>query len=421
VAQDTENQLADRFREIRRAWDLRPGETETQAQNSALMPLHTWLRTGTEDLEVPLVAAQVLMVDPEMPAVHKRRALAHVFDQVSTAWKSAGFQEQDVLILRGMLLAAWPHELKTGGFALVPLLDSAWQAISGRASREKFIQEWRQQLLSPTSTAAAGSSGIERKDEAQQTIRQLLHINVADTGPITQTLKKLTVVQQFATVAQNTATALEAHHGALNALANQLNLANASLIRLDGGLSVLFNHVNTLGQGTGSQAMLLWWGQARYSHNLRIPYRRISDAMERLWWMTWDCAELAQQLEVEPAASFLVETLFQVDRTVDAHKRPLVTWVAEFIEALRRIRAQGSSVDALAPGQRLSEFAEDDLLGLPVTWARLEAAKDRPSPGALEEHLRTQVGLDPQALIDRGDWAEWVFREALLDQKLGDE
>jgi hypothetical protein len=422
VATETAKQLGDRFRNIRQAWDLRADETEVQAQNKALVPLRDWLLKGVTSAEIPLRAAQVLMADPERPGIHKRPAVNAVLTQVSDAWESAGLKERDVQILRGMLLATWPQGQQGGGFALAPLLDSAWMAITSRTIKDKALQDWRRQLLATTAQPLPVSKTKKKPAEESNLSQELTSFEFPD---LTKAIKVVETAgaPYSEKLATQTARAFSSFVESIEALTAHLNTTvTTSIAELDIGVSNLSSQISeatTQPKSQTEQLNLLWWGQARYSHYLQTPYRHFSDVTERLWWMAWDCSELAQSLQVEPAASFLVETLYQVDRTIDTQKRPLAAWVAELTGTLRRIREQGQHAPVLAMGKHLEKFAQEDPLGLPVTWARLEAARAKPSQDAIEDQLRVQVGLDPQVLLDRGDWAAWVFREALLDRRLG--
>jgi hypothetical protein len=162
------------------------------------------------------------------------------------------------------------------------------------------------------------------------------------------------------------------------------------------------------------QQDILWWGQARYSHALRMPYRRIKDPDLRLWWMAWELAGFAkldeQGTEIEPSASFLVEILRQSGEDVD-EQRPLHEWIQRLMDAVRSPKM----VPAVSPP--LAKLAAKDATGLPVTWARLQAAK--PGSPANTADATEAVALDLSLTIDRGQWAAWLFREALLDIAIG--
>jgi hypothetical protein len=177
------------------------------------------------------------------------------------------------------------------------------------------------------------------------------------------------------------------------------------------------NALNNLAGQSPSTLDLLWWGQSRYSQAARRPYRRIKDATERLWWMAWEASELALGLPADPAASFLVETLYQLEGTaVEKQERPLKDWLGELISMLRSL----PQTDTLIMSETLEELATEDALGLPVTWARLEAMNPKGKDSDFGERAREALALDVDAQLSRGDWAAWLFREALLDRYLHD-
>ncbi|WP_309896696.1 GTPase-associated system all-helical protein GASH [Archangium sp.] len=418
MATNDSEQLAERFREFCQEWDLSSGVAEIQAQNTALVPLHAWLLTGMNTPEVVIRAVQVLMADPERPATRKRPALKQVFKQVSQAWGNAGLNEQDVHILRGMLLAAWPRERTDGAARLVSLLDSAWIAIESRLTKEKrLIEDWRRQQLAYTEVASSHQPQ-KTPSSADSFVEELQPIDVGDIEQTLGTMERLHE-DYTDTLAKYSANLFRAHQDTLIRVTTHLDRTNLLLKQFGSTLANIPTLVSgTLRKSIASQIDLLWWGQARYSSIKRRSYRRISDATERLWWMTWESSDLAMPLAVEPATAFLIETLYQLDNRSDAPKRPLKEWLAEFIGSLRQIHEHGQHVSAITMSKRLETLAREDALGLPVTWARLQAANPKPFEGSLEERIRTDISVDPDTLLDLGDWAAWVFREALLDRHL---
>jgi len=419
VATDTAKQLTEQFRTIRQDWDLRANESTTQTHNKALAPLHAWLRNGVDDPEVVIRAVQVLMADPERPGIHKRPAVNHIFKQISDVWENAGLEEQDVHILRGMVLATWPYD-SMDDFRLVSHLDSAWMAIHGRLSKEKHFQEWRRQL-----TEIANEWRADTQHGRSTQIAPVESFSGIQISP----LPKKTVIRnrgyhnEEEAVVINTEEALEQLHKTTSALVQQQAASHQAIQQLATNASklpVLLNGTLDALDALTPQLDLLWWGQSRYSSTTRLPYRRIPDTTQRMWWMAWECSELATNLGVEPSASFLVETLYQLDAKTDDPKRPLKDWVTEFIDAIRRIHENDQHANAVALSSRLEKLAKEDPLGLPVTWARIVAIERKPFAGSVEEHLRDQIGLDPETQIDRGDWLAWMFRESLLDRHLQD-
>nr|WP_253895059.1 GTPase-associated system all-helical protein GASH [Corallococcus exercitus] len=198
-----------------------------------------------------------------------------------------------------------------------------------------------------------------------------------------------------------------------------LTKQTTALATLDNRTRPLFKAIHGT-EGLLNQLNLIWWGQARYSPGTRKPYRRIKDSAERLWWMAWEASELAIGLSIEPAVSFFVEVLQQVDGELHI-QRPLKEWIGELIHTLRQIQRSEQSAKSIAVGNRLKALATEDSLGLPITWARLEAALEQRVGPDFETRAHEKIALDMDTRIDRGEWAAWLFREALLDRYLREE
>lgn len=150
------------------------------------------------------------------------------------------------------------------------------------------------------------------------------------------------------------------------------------------------------------QTDLLWWGQARYCHLLRTPYRRLSDPDQILLAAAAEVTARAAALPSEPTAAFLVTTLAELG--LDSQEtHPLRTWLTRLQRALRDhplLRPR------LAPA--LAQEISRDALGLPALWACV--APERPSADA----AATEVALPLDAPLDRGQWASWLLRELLV-------
>ena len=418
VATDTTKHLLERFRAIRQAWDLQQGEAETLAQNRALLPLHEWLRRGVDLPEVVVRAVQVLMADSERPAIHKRPAINEVIQAISDVWASAGLKPQDTLILRGMILAAWPEDLAAGGFEFAPLLDSAWMALKSKTNKEMWTETWRQRLATGIQPNVA-EKPLETSANATQASRNEVG-EVPDLNKIISDIDNVEGVisgQWGNPHGVRMGRVLRAHHSTLGVLVNQANAFRDVLDETRTDLSNLSDQVSETLSSPAPQIHLLWWGQAKYSHLTRRPYRRITDPIERVWWMAWECSELALGLEVEPVESFLVETLHQFDTGKEDRKRPLWEWVSELVSVLRSLHGKDPYRQAMVMSTRLKTLSSKDPLGLPITWARLEASGATTPEGTLEERFREQVALDPEAPIAQSDWAAWIFREAMLDRR----
>ncbi|HVG60997.1 MAG TPA: GTPase-associated system all-helical protein GASH, partial [Hyalangium sp.] len=211
--------------------------------------------------------------------------------------------------------------------------------------------------------------------------------------------------------ANNYSTTVEALINDIQALAKHLSSINKTALR-ETKQSLRTSSLN-------QEQELLWWGQARYSTILGKPYRRIEDAAERLWWMAVEASALATDVDVEPAASFLMETLLQIDDDINT-KRPLRDWLTELFKTLRRLHAgkQYADSDAMKLTNTLKQILEKDPLGLPVSWVHLQAIDSTLQEADFAERAKESLGLDLDIPIDRGEWAAWVFRESLLDWRL---
>ena len=158
-----------------------------------------------------------------------------------------------------------------------------------------------------------------------------------------------------------------------------------------------------------AQENLLWWGQARYSRALRKPYRRFQRPEDVAFWAPFEAATICHKanVDVEPASAYVVEVLHVLGQNVD-EKRTLSDWMGMLQATLRDA---GSKAPTL--GERLSKLASEDALALPVTWARLQVGANKGLEGAEDA-----IALPLDATLDRGQWADWIFRESLLDLHL---
>ncbi len=411
VAKDSEKNPAARLNQIQKEWGLsdKVDESTAKAQAQALVPLQKWLATGAKSPNVVIRSVQVLLADPEIPGVDQRTALNEVSTQLSETWAKVGQGQEGVLGLQAMLLAAWPHESRQGNFALAPLLDSAWSAVKGRDRCRSRLDAWRRSLLH-------SQTGGSNKPQAARAAAPKVSVQangpaIAAVGTAMTHLRSHAGARFYEAVGSQLATVLEAHNSDIQSLFDFVNVLPEPI---NNALSELKSQISSeliFQQALRTETEFLWWGQARYSQALRIPYRRIKNPDERLWWMAWESSQLARHLDAEPAASFLVETLDQVGDDI-TEKRSLKDWIQALISTLRNAKN-------LHVGNPLAELASEDPLGLPVTWARLEVADSEFEEAALEEKAREKTGLSLDVELDRGDWAAWVFRECLLDRHLG--
>lgn len=408
VAKDSEKTPAQRLNQIRKEWGLEADEPTAKAQTQALEPLQKWLLTGVKSPEVVIRAVQVLLADPEIPGVDQRPAIDEVSQQVSEIWANSGQGPQGVLGLQAMVLAAWPYEQGQGWFVLTPMLDSAWAVMEGRSRQRRLIKEWRGSLVRPAASTAPARLNIEIAGSQQNSVGPA-QLSAAKTLPQIEHLRAGTAQNwdYYSDFGKQLVAVLDAHAADLKVLSTVVESQPAKLLSawktsLETGLAGAL-------KSSRSELELVWWGQARYSRELAKPYRRIKSPDERLWWMAFECARLAIGLDVEPAASFFVETLCQAGDDI-TEKRPLKQWIRELVFVLRDVKFN--------PSKRLAALASNDSLGLPVTWAWLESAKSEHQNETLEERAHVETGLSLGVEIDRGEWASWVFREVLLDWHL---
>jgi hypothetical protein len=414
---DSDKTPAMRLNAIRREWGLSAvDEATAQAQSKALEPLAKWLREGGDSPEVIIRSMQLLLADPELSGVDKRPAVETVIHQVSNLWANAGVESQGMFGLQAMLLAAWPYDLTSGGFALAPLFDSAWEVMHGRTRQRAQINAWRQ--LRPLQTENGDSTSHVQLNPPDVAIGSP-KLQFAESDPDLRFLVKHKDSNiYFSQFSDQLISLLSSYRQGLitvdawaDSIRTGVSTALADLANQTG------NALNNLAGQSPSTLDLLWWGQSRYSQAARRPYRRIKDATERLWWMAWEASELALGLPADPAASFLVETLYQLEGTaVEKQERPLKDWLGELISMLRSL----PQTDTLIMSETLEELATEDALGLPVTWARLEAMNPKGKDSDFGERAREALALDVDAQLSRGDWAAWLFREALLDRYLHD-
>ncbi|KFA93007.1 GTPase-associated system all-helical protein GASH [Archangium violaceum] len=413
---DSEKTPTMRLNAIRREWGLSSvDEATAQAQGKALEPLAKWLREGEDSPEVVVRAVQLLLADPELSGVDKHPAVETVIRQVSDLWANAGVEAQGMFGLQAMLLAAWPYDLNSGGFALAPLFDSAWDVMQGRTRQRAQLNAWRQLLLVQTDD---GDSTDDVQLDVPDVAIGAPAIHWPENDPNLQHLAKYK--EQNAFFSHVGAQIIDLFKINRQGFVAVVTWANSIRTEISKALANLTHQTETALNNASSRSPstldLMWWGQSRYSQAARRPYRRIENTTERLWWMAWEASEFALNLPSEPAASFLVETLYQLEGNVNEPKRPLKDWLGELILMLRGT----APTDALIMSETLKELATEDALGLPVTWARLEAMNPKGKDSDIGERAREALALDVDAPISRGDWAAWIFREALLDRHLHD-
>lgn len=393
----------DRLRRIWEAWGLEPGAAEAESQQKALALAESWLGQGTSDPEVAIRAVQLLLLDPERPDCHKRRCWDPLKKALRDTWHNVGTSASHVQFGQALVLASWSNAIPTPLRRIASLLDGPWDdVLRGREIHKNEICEWRQSNRAYTSTKQASQPS---QGSTTKPLSRFGEPDLANATSSVQHIENNQNVAQFAPVGPHVVQALRTLASAtiqisanLNKLSHEASSALATTSTNNKQLvkSLLSAYEDTL--------TLLWWGQARYSTTLQIPFRRFDKAHDVLWWAAWEAAELSQELDIEPAAAFLVEMLHALGHDVTV-KRPLGEWMRDLHATLQHAAKAAPSVAA-----RLHDIAEADAIGLPVTWLRIRAAKHESI-----EDAANAVGLDLGAPIDRGQWASWIFRESLLD------
>jgi GTPase-associated system helical domain len=393
---------AKRLNEIWREWGLEHGQEVKKAQKSALEELTAVL--GGDDAWVAVRVVQALLANTEIPGVGNRPLFLSLWQAVEEAWDGAGSGRNDVLQLQAMLLAAWPEEDERAG-KLATLLGSPWEVTTGREGQRRGIERWRQRV----------AQSQRREADAREQPGDVIHNKTWQ--------KNIASLSRAAEVIQSTHAQAQQHtrdgygHAQFAALMPQVleQLGPTFAKTLPELLQALGSSVQSFlaheesRRHTGQE--LLWWGQARYCHTLRKPFRRVINPQEQLWWAAWEAADRAEGVPVEPAAAYVQEVLHALGVPLD-QTQPLRAWIEQSYELLR-----SSSVPIAPVGDSLSQLASDDALGLPVTWVRLHAGK-----GALDlDAARQNIALPLDAPVDHGQWAAWVFREILLDRFLAGE
>ncbi len=395
------------LREIWVSWGLEPGETGSAAQVNALPKVIAWLEDGTQSPERVVRAVQQLLCDPEKPGVHKRPCWTALTDTLATKWPSVGTRSLDVHFMQALLLAAWP--VASPEFPAVELLGPAWSLVRGRESQRKRLTEW---LDAQTAPAPRGEEGARMELEYHKS-----SVPAVDTG--------LAAITNYLSALDS---AMTAGHGPQNwrpqlmAILNTLRDTTLSLKKIGDENKVVLEQNTALirdaivataqERAVAARNDLLWWGQARYSHALRKPYRRFDNAEDVTFWAPLEAAKLAHAAgaDIEPSACYVVEVLRALDRDVN-ETRPLRDWMRSLLDTLR---ATGDKT--APPSTTLTTLASEDALGMPVTWVRLRAAEKKDLEGAAEA-----IALPLDETLDRGQWAAWIFRESLLDLRLGQE
>ncbi|WP_437780664.1 GTPase-associated system all-helical protein GASH [Sorangium sp. So ce1097] len=409
--------IRDRLIEIWRSWSLAPEVAFSEAQRRALDAVSAWLERAKREPEIAIRAVQILLADPERPDVKKHACWGALRRELKEAWANVGTGRDDLFYGQALLLAAWPGGTQQGWLSVAEPMDSAWEVTRGRQRQREDLVSWRVTTRSPGATdeQATGSEAEARALGADFTPFEGVTLS---TESALQQVRKSAGQQYYNTVGPHVSLVLNEHHAALATLSDAVSRTSKECAWYSERLAAYIGQVvqdemrRMREERTKSRAELdlLWWGQARYCRACQKSYRRMSDPADVLWWAAREAAELSRSLDVEPAAAYLVETLRALNQDI-FERKPLLRWMEELHAALTKAP---SSAPPLS--QRLQQIANDDALGLPVTWVRLQAAAKEPLAGASDA-----IALNLDAEIDRGAWASWLFRETLLDLRLAQD
>lgn len=397
---DTSEDKQDRLSRIWTDWGLRVDTPTGDALQVALGAADSWLQKGSSDPEIVIRAVQVLLVDPERPDAHKRNCWGSLRKAIRGAWGNAMTAPDHVLLGQSLVLAAWPQEIQGRWFDLARLLDSAWDVLAGRDRQQNEMTRWREE------NQVRLMRDVGKRLRVQQSLQVTPNVSV-DIAPVTSALVQFEQNQttnRFDNAAPYLLAVFVALKDTLSTLSNALQSMSGDMSTVIKRTQEDSDRIRVAMCGVEGELNLLWWGQARYCETLRKPFRRIEHPEDVVWWAACEAADRARDIDVEPAAAYLVETLHDLGQDI-FEKRPLLRWMEELHASLKR-----AAQLAPALSDRLERYAREDALGLPVTWVRLRAAQNESLEGAVEK-----VALDLNAEIDRGQWASWIFRERLLD------
>lgn len=384
-----------RLNDIWREWGLDHGQDVKKAQKSALGRLTELLTEGDAGL---VRGVQALLADPETPGVGNRPLFQSLWKAVQDAWDGAGSGRQDVLHLQAMLLAVWPHGHDRAS-KIAGLMASPWEIVAGRERQVLAVEGWRQ-------TVAQSQGKAEEREQLR-----------AQAFPTEQSAASLDAFSALASVVNANLPQIQQY-----ASQNSYSVVGPAIAQIFAQVGPIFgHHIPEFFQHIGSSLQdslteelyrarsereLLWWGQARYCHTLRKPFRRVRDPHEQLWWAAWEAADRAAGVPVEPAAAYLQETLHALGVRLE-ETQSLRAWIEQLHAFLR------SAPTAISPvGDALSRLVQEDALGFPVTWVRLQAGQSTLDLTAARE----AIALPLDGPVEHGQWAAWVFREVLLDR-----
>ncbi|MEP7122661.1 MAG: GTPase-associated system all-helical protein GASH [Byssovorax sp.] len=162
-----------------------------------------------------------------------------------------------------------------------------------------------------------------------------------------------------------------------------------------------------------NEANLLWWGQSLYSPNLRRRYRDIP-ANQRVLWMAYDLAALADIWPSEAKAAYFSETLRRLNPDLDT-EAPLRDHATRLIEAATLERdLVTAKITNVIPGW-IKQEATCFPIGFILNGASAGIAAEKILSGLVEN-----VGVNLERPTTHQQWATWVHRELCLHRFLGE-
>ncbi len=403
-----------RLGEIWREWGIPLDAGKAGMHQTALKALGAWLRDAPKHPERVVLATQLLMTDPQRPDERRRGVIKRFVEVVEESWPTVGTASEDVAYLQAMVLAAWPVGRKSDPWSLARLLDSAWRHVPVDVGHKRRLDVWRDSVPSeaePKVVAHLTTPGLGGDQTPAPSAR------MPDKDPHLAWMENQKGKDHsFPNLAPYLISVLTRHGNAIRGLQTDVaslhgTISTTAQAVVESIEKAVDRSLRRLHSSASGQLELLWWGQARYSHTLRRPFRRLADSGAVLWWAAWEAAERSEALPSPPVAAFICETLHALGQDL-TEQRPLVGWLEELAETLRRHAEYLTDVR-----EPLAGLVTGDALGLPISWLRAQIAA-----GEVPDDLATAAGkavsLDLTTPLDRGDWATWLLRELLLDRRL---
>lgn len=393
-------QAKQRFTEIALDWGL-----QTERTQERLEAVAGYLDRAVKEPGVAVRATQLVLLDPESSGAPKRECYKEVLPMLGDAWLEGA---RDLRLLQAMLLAIGVPQ----GCAVHGLAGALWDLSGCQSGQRRHMNGWgwegNQIALANSVRVTDDPDPVSTKKTASSAGLQTTLASIQATGVHNAAAGLKDVMIPFLTSASEEFDLL---HKQLSIMRDQLSTwsrqISNSQASLKANMDAILSHVR-IQDPTSSE--FLWWGQARYCHTLRRPFRRLykDDAQRELALLhaCMEAAERAKMLAPEPAAAFLVETLRAIGWDVE-EVRTVQSWMDSAFNTLRA----ADGLPALNPA--LNALAAKDALGLPWTHLRLKVGDPRTHGAQAADIL-----LPPDAEIDRGLWATWIFREAVLNLRM---